>query len=294
MNKILCSTGAFIGRVNDYDYTLLKNFAPKLNCDGFELMMNSAWYPILDEVIDAIKSYGLDICSIHSQKSLGESLCGMTTTYSDGKFYDYVMTPEEDREAFEEGTKRFLLNLKLAEKLGADRIVLHLWNGLVSDKNIQKNVERFGQWKSLSDKAGIDLLVENVICNTNDPLYNVNLVARAYKDAGFVYDTKMAEFHDQTMKLFEPEYEYIVKEGRIKHLHVNDYGGGYMDWSHMQVLPIGAGHVDFDAFFGKLGEYGYTGDFTVESTAMAPGRDTDLDMLNSCFEKIRILRNKYL
>ena len=27
---------------------------------------------------------------------------------------------------------------------------------------------------------------------------------RAYADAGFVYDTKMAEFHGQTMKLFEP------------------------------------------------------------------------------------------
>ena len=70
----------------------------------------------------------------------------------------------------------------------------------------------------MSDKAGIELLVENVICNTNSPLYNMDLVAKHYSDAGFVYDTKMAEFHDQTMKLFSTEYEYIVKEGRIRHL----------------------------------------------------------------------------
>lgn len=287
MNKILCSSGAIIGKVNNNDYTLLKEYAPKLNCDGFELMMSSSWYPIWDDVIAAVSSYGLHIPVIHSQKSLGEALCGMTTSFSAGKFHDYVMTPEEDKEAYRQGTKKFLLNLKLADKLGAEKMVFHLWNGTVSDKNIEKSVERFGEWKSLADKTGIELLVENVICNTYNPLHNVDLVAKRYSDAGFVYDTKMAEFHDRTMKLFSPEYEYIVKEGRIKHLHVNDYGGGYMDWAHMQVLPIGAGHIDFDFFFGKLREYGYRGDFTVESTALAKDGTVDFDMLNGCFDKIR-------
>ena len=290
MNRILCSSGAIIGKVNNNDYTLLKEYAPRLNCDGFELMMSSSWYDILDDVITKVKSYGLSIPVIHSQKSLGESLCGMTTTYADGQFYNYVMTPEEDRETFQEGTKRFLLNVKLAHELGAEKMVLHLWNGNVSDKNIEKNVDRFGKWKQLAEKEGIELLAENVICNTYNPLYNVNLVAKKYPDAGFVYDTKMAEFHDQTMKLFSPEYEYIVKEGRIRHLHVNDYGGGYMDWAHMQVLPIGAGHVDFEAFFKKLGEYGYEGDYTVESTALKKDATVDFDMLNGCFDKIRELK----
>ena len=53
--------------------------------------------------------------------------------------------------------------------------------------------------------------MENVVCNTHDPLHNMKLVAEAYADAGFVYDTKMAEFHGQTMKLFEPEYEWPAK-----------------------------------------------------------------------------------
>ncbi len=50
------------------------------------------------------------------------------------------------------------------------------------------------------------------------------LVVEAYEDAGFVYDTKMSEFHGETMKLFEPEFEWIVREGRIKHLHLSDRG----------------------------------------------------------------------
>ena len=77
MNKVLCSSGAIIGKANNCDHTLLKEYAPKLNCDGYELMMYSAWYPVLDDVISDIKSYGLDIPVMHSQKSLGEALCGM-------------------------------------------------------------------------------------------------------------------------------------------------------------------------------------------------------------------------
>lgn len=294
MNKILCSSGAIIGKANSNDYSLLKEYAPKLNCDGFELMMSSSWYPVLDDVISAVKSYCLDIPVIHAQKSLGEALAGMEVTFSQGCFHERIMTSEEDKAAYKDGTDRFLMNLKLARELGAEKMVLHLWNGVVSDKNIEKNVERFDAWKKAADNFGVRLLVENVICNTNDPLYNVNLVAKAYPDACFVYDTKMAEFHEQTMRLFEPEYEHIVKDGRIRHLHVNDYGGGYMDWAHMQVLPIGAGHIDFDKFFCSLGQYGYKEDYTVESTALSDNGDVDFEMLNACFDRLRDLRDKYI
>lgn len=37
MNKILCSTGAIIGKPNNNDYRLLKEYAPRLECDGFHL-----------------------------------------------------------------------------------------------------------------------------------------------------------------------------------------------------------------------------------------------------------------
>ena len=220
-------------------------------------------------------------------------MSGMTVRYSGGRYNEYVMTEEEDRKNFEDGTSRFAANLRLAEGVGAKKMVLHLWNGVVSDKNIQKNVERFGIWKDMADKEGISLLVENVICNTQDPLYNMKLVAEAYADAGFVYDTKMAEFHGQMMKLFEPEYEWIVRQGRIKHLHLNDYGGGYMDWGNMEVLPVGKGHVDFDMFLSRLMSYGYTSDCTVEATAVNENGGVDFYMLNDCFKRIRNLLDNH-
>lgn len=44
MNKILCSTGAAIGKANGYNYKLLESLSKQLICDGFELMMDSPWY----------------------------------------------------------------------------------------------------------------------------------------------------------------------------------------------------------------------------------------------------------
>lgn len=112
-----------------------KQQVPKLECDGFELMMSSAWYSHIDRVIDDIKSYKLSIPVVHSQKSLGESMSGMTAGYSGGRYNEYAMTEEEDRKNFEDGTSRFAANLRLAEGVGAKKMVLHLWNGVVSDKN---------------------------------------------------------------------------------------------------------------------------------------------------------------
>ncbi len=36
MCKILCSTGALIGKPNNRDYKLLKDLSKQLTCDGFE------------------------------------------------------------------------------------------------------------------------------------------------------------------------------------------------------------------------------------------------------------------
>ena len=179
------------------------------------------------------------------------------------------------------------MNLRIAGEFGSDRMVFHLWNGIVSDSNIELNIEHFGKLKDMAKEAGIVLMVENVICNTYDPMRNLELVHRSYPDVCFVYDTKMAEFHGQTMKLFEPEWEWMLKEGKIRHLHVNDYNGGIMEWSNLSVLPVGKGHVDFDGFFEKLRKYGYGGDYTVEATAFDKSGIVDVGMLNECFMRVK-------
>jgi len=298
MSKILCSSGALIGRPNGSDFRLLQEIYPRLECDGLEFMVYSRWYPIFDDLVSFLneiqKSMGIRIPVVHCQKALGETLCGMKAWFEEGNYGEYVMTEEEDRENFQRGLQEFELNLRLANAVGADRMVLHLWNGIPSDKNIDKNIERFGILDDTAQKAGVILMAENVVCNTKDPLYNLDLLHKAYPDASLVYDTKMAEFHEQTMQLFDPQWDWMLREGNIKHMHINDYSGGYMDWSNLKVLPIGEGHIDFDTFFEKLSHYNYEGDYTVEATSFDLKTGViNYDRLNKCFRDLRQLLTTY-
>ena len=113
-------------------------------------------------------------------------------------------------------------------------------------------------------------------------------LAERYPDIHFIYDTKMAAFHEQLLRTYEPSDAWLWEEGRIRHLHINDYDGGYMEWSKLKALPVGEGHIDFPQFFHFIREKKYAGDFTVEATAFdRKTGEIDVVMLNRCFEKIR-------
>lgn len=290
MRKILCSTGALFPRTTPEKYVALGDMADKLNCDGFEFMVDSTMYENVAKLIQIVKPLQLWIPVVHCQKSLGESLCGMKAWFDETGYHEYRMTDEEDRSAFENGIERFRVNLEIANAFGADKMVLHLWNGIVSDKNLSKNIERFGVLNDLAKASQVKLMIENVVCNNKNPLENMRRVHEAYPSATFVFDTKMAEFHNQTMELFSSEWDWLLRECLISHMHINDYNGGYMDWSNLRTLPVGAGKIDFTGFFDKLAQYGYAGDFTVEATAICrENGEVDYAMLNACFDRIRNL-----
>ena len=190
MNKILCSTGAFTGRSNGYNYRLLEPLSKTLACDGFELMVDDEWYPEIEEVKRYIKNLNLYIPVVHCAKDIGE-------------------------------------------------------------------------------------------------------LREIYPDIHYVFDTKMAAFHEQMDLLYDAAHDWLWKEDHLRHYHVNDYGGGYMDWANLRTLPIGKGHVDFDRFFAVIKKTGYQGDFTVEATAHDEKGVVDADLLNEQFMKIReYLREK--
>lgn len=95
-------------------------------------------------------------------------------------------------------------------------------------------------------------MIENVVCNHKNPLENMRRMHAAYQNATFVFDTKMSEFHNQTMELFLPEWDWLLRERLISHMHINDYNGGYMDWNNLRTLPVGAGKIDFTGFLISL------------------------------------------
>ena len=269
MSQILCSTGALIGKPNNRDYTLLKGLAGKLECDGFEFMMYESWYEQVDKLVAVLKEFSLHIPVMHCEKHIGEAI-------SSG-----------GRENIEEAFRRYRINCDIAEKLGAGKLVIHLWDGFTSDSHFENNLEAFGELRKIAESRGIDLLVENVVCNCENPMKHWCELAERYPEVHFIFDTKMAAFHEQLELLYREEYAWLWKNGHIRHFHVNDYGGGYMEWSKLRTLPIGAGHIDFAEFFDFIRRTGYDDTFTVEATAFSSEGIVDTEMLNRCFQGIR-------
>ena len=269
-HQILCSTGALIGRPNGRDYRLLKEIVPKLECDGLELMIYPDWYTDPDALISFLKPLGFRIPVLHCEKALAEHIT------RGGE--------EEEREAL----RLFRINCRIAGALGADRMVFHLWNGVISDSRFENNLRVFGMLRRTAEEYGVDLLVENVICH-KDPMTHWKELREAYPGIHFVFDTKMADFHRQLDLLYQDEYDWLWKENHIRHYHVNDYGGGYMDWNNLKVLPVGAGHIDFDKFFSFIRTTGYQGDFTLEATGFDQQGMIHYDMLNGQIGRVRTL-----
>ena len=268
MHQILCSTGALIGRPNGRDYRLLKQFCPQLECDGFELILYDSWYDQVEDLAAFLRELKLNIPVMHCEKSMAEHIS------------------KGGEEELQEAHRQFESNCALAEAIGAEKMVLHLWNGLISDDHFENNLREWPWLNRTAAEHGLTLLAENVVCH-RDPMSHWVELYRHYPDIKFVFDTKMADFHAQMDLLYSPDYAWLWQENHILHYHVNDYGGTYMDWNNLKVLQLGKGHIDFDRFFRFIKKTGYTGDFTLEGTAFDQTGYVHLQDLNDQFALAR-------
>lgn len=265
---ILCSTGTMIGRPNGRDFRLLEPLSKQLFCDGLEFMMYNSWYGEVDELLDTLQRISLHTPVMHCEKNIGERI-------------------SKGGEELKEGIRLFEINCQIAQRIHAKKLVVHLWDGITSDQNFGNNIAVYPDLTDLAYSYGVDLLVENVVCNQENPMKHWCELAEKYPDIHFVFDTKMAAFHAQLDLLYEKQYEWLWQEGHIRHYHVNDYAGGYMDWTNLRTLPIGKGHIDFKRFFDHVARTGYTGTFTVEATAFNKEGIVDIKMLNDQFTQIQ-------
>lgn len=268
MNKIFCSTGALIGRPNNRDYTLIKEFAPRLECDGFEFMMYSTWYNKVDKLLDELINSHIEFPVMHCEKHIGEDL----GRNEDGNF--------------QIAKEKFKVNCEIAKEIGANKMVMHLWDGQYSDATIENNIIGYDVVNNIAKEYGIELLVENVVCNQKNPMAHWKSLLNRYSDIEFIFDTKMAAFHSQLEEIYKNENKELWN-GHIKHLHINDYAGGYMDWDNLKTLPINQGNINFDKFFQFVNKTQYDGDYTVEATAFSKDGSINFEMLNNSFKFIK-------
>lgn len=259
---------------NNRDFSLIKKCVPNINSDGFEFMMYSTWYDKVPNLLKELKKCETEFPVMHCEKHIGEDL----GKNADGNFY----TAKE----------KFKVNCEIANKIGAKRMVMHLWDGIYSDTTIENNIKGYGELIKIAEENEIDLYIENVVCNHHDPLSNWKRLLNEYPDAKLIFDTKMAAFHNQMEAIYENQNKKLW-ENNIKHLHINDYNGGYMEWSKLKTLPVGEGIVNFNKFFDFINNIGYKGDYTIESTAFQKDGSIDFDMLNRNISKVRsYIKNK--
>lgn len=262
MNRVLCSTGAIITKRNGRDYELLRQIVPQMACDGLEFMMYQSWHDRMDALERVLGEFSVPV--FHMTKQIGQWV-------SEGSMAD--------------AAAMFRADCRLAAVIGARLLVLHLWSGQASDQHIERNIAAYPVLRDMAEKCGLLLTVENVICNTRDPMTHMKALTEAYPDIRFTFDTKMAAFHSQLEALYAPENAWLSR--RIAHFHVNDYAGGHMDWANMHVRQLGRGHIDFDRFFAFVRGMGYTGDFTCEATAINEDGTVRYDEMNASLRRIR-------
>lgn len=267
-SRLLCSTGAFIGRVNGRNHKLIIEYASRLHCDGFEFMMYDSWYEIMDQIVEDLKASDIPFPVVHVDKQIGE-----------------IISRNENNDN-EVAIELFEKNCKIARGLGSEKLVLHLWGGLPSDRNMRNNIEQYKRFDAIARSYDLLLTVENVVCNQQDPMTHLKTLQEIYKDIAFTFDTKMAAFHSQLSSVYEKEWDWLWEQKSIRHLHVNDYGGGHMNWSCLEALHISDGDIDFDEFFSFLKSVGYSDTITVESTSMRKDGSVDIEKLNSSLDYI--------
>lgn len=264
--RILPSTGAFIGRVNGRDHRPFLAIHEGLDADAFEFMMYETFYGREDAVLGDFLATGLRFPVFHVEKRVGE-LVG-------------IGGDENLREA----EARFLANCRAAARLGAEKLVFHLWNGKPSDHDFYRHLAAYPRFLATARAHGLTLTVENVVCAARDPMSRFSELATAYPDVSFTFDTKMAAFHRQEGRLHDP-----VLSGRLLHIHLNDYAGTPGDFSGLAVLHLGEGNVDLAAISRDLITMGYNGTVTLECGCMCPDGSLVPEKMNASLAVARRL-----
>lgn len=269
MIPVYVSNGAILTRYNGRDYHLIAKYMPLLNADGMEFLMYFCWADEVDEVRRVLKGLKLYIPVMHLDKNIGEALS------------------EHGAEGRDEAFRLLKRDLDTACLIGAKKLVLHLWNGPCSDRNFDPSLEMYGDMAALAEKRGLCLTVENVTCRENLSLDHLAALAKKYPFARFTYDTKMAHLHGENALLATDKYRFLLSEGYISHLHVNDSVFPTPGMDRLPIMHIGDGKVDFDAFFALVHACNYAGTATVESTSVNTDGSVDVDKLNRSLARVR-------
>ena len=251
MNKIYCSSGVMVGKINNNDYTLItKYFPPLINKGliyGVEFMFSHSFYDKLDDIYNEISKSHIPFDIMHFDKEIG------------------IMLSECDDSISKKAMKLLEINCSFAKRIGAKKGVFHLWGGIKSDSHIEYNISFLPKIIDTFKKYDIELLIENIPCTVSSGLSVWRKLYGYLPNIGFVFDTRFGAFHGEMAEIFiEPIWKHI------KHIHISDYSSYPRNFSKIRpILHPCEGVIDFEFVFKKLKNMGYNRSFTLESPVFA-------------------------
>ena len=265
MREIFCSTGAYIGRANEFDPELIPFYGRQIHCDGFEFMVVSGWERKPSEIVRSLGDCGMVFRTLHSDKLIGQCL-------SEGKDDDAMALFDE--------------SLRAAVAAGAEKMVLHMWGGVVSDSCFAHNLTYLPRMVERCGEAGVTLCVENVPCACGDPIAHWRDCEALCSDVRFIYDTRFGYFAG-TLERDVGLFSDAVFGAKTVHMHVSDFTGVQHDFHCLRPIPMpGEGSIDFDSFFAAVKPI-YSGTVTLESPSLDEHGHVDPERLSAAIEYIR-------
>lgn len=267
-NKVYCSTGAIIGRENNYNWQLIIDNKDKLVSEGYELMMLKVYYEQFREMERQFEVHDMSFPVIHSDKDIG------------------TLLSQVDVQSSKEAIRLFELNCEFGINIGAAMIVLHLWGGNNSEKNIEHNINSCETLLEISQRYKLTLLIENIPCWHKDPLSYWNILEQRYPEVRFILDTRFVGFHSQTDEIFKIDYF-----NKILHMHVSDFTGPPRDFSSLRpILHPHEGIIDMDPLLSRITSM-YDGSITLESPVINSDGTLDIEKLNNSLNYIKKVSN---
>lgn len=252
---ILCSTGIVTRDPDQTDHKAIIEHAPKLGTAGYELHVHEAWYGHLDEVVEDLRTSNLEFPVVHAVRALGAGL------------------GSEDGDEADEALAMLEVNCRAAAALGAETIVLHLWELPSGDEAIERNLDRLPACLDTAAAYDVTLAVETIRGTAGTPLANLRLAFERDPRCQATLDTEFLAFHGQLAESIAADW--LWADNRVRHVHLKDFDGRLRDASGRRYLLPGEGNLDLQSFFTGLVERGYGGEITLEASARTPSGEFD-------------------
>ncbi len=267
---VLCSSGVFSRTPGRTDLDAVAEFGPRLDAAGLELLLYPDWRQDAEGAVARLMATGLRFPAVHAEKAIG------------GAF-----SSDEDTQR-EAALRVFEQNCRLAQRLGAGLLVLHLWELPDSDRRIERNLGALPRCLDLAEQHGLQLTIETVPSAVADPLSIVQRAIAHDGRCGVTLDTEFLAHHGQLEAALAAPW--LWQDGRVRHLQIKDYDGALRDAAgRRRYLQPGEGRIDFIYLFEVLREWEFSGTVSLEAAAVDGDGRVDLARIDRSLKLLRWL-----